>query len=74
MATRVCSVCGQTFKIFAIEDKSRHPMPVEVKCPTCGAINLSEVSARTYVVLKDLEVLVPLPRQPNPNNGEEYIP
>ena len=70
MATVTCSVCGQVFKMFAIEDKSREKMPTEVKCPFCGSRHLSEISTRTYVVLKDRGV----PHQPNPNDGEECIP
>jgi transcription elongation factor Elf1 len=71
MATVTCSVCGRVFKVFAIEDKSRQRMPVEVKCPFCGSTHFSEVSTRTYVVLKYSEIpTTRLPRHPNSDDGE----
>ena len=74
MATETCSVCRRPFLVYHIEDKSRPARQVDIYCPYGPHIHRTEVSTRSYVCLEEgASPWSHLPRQPNPNNGEEHI-
>ena len=70
----ICSVCGRSFHLFSIEDKSRPMRPTQIVCPYGNHVHRSETSTRTFVCLPAGSIPRSAPsHQPNPHNGKSHM-